>query len=61
MSGSIITDIYWFVLHLYKTDLDKSITKKSKAEEVAELPEIHRRSYKLMIKYFGEQNDQLVL
>ena len=61
MSASIFTDIYWFVLHLYKVDLDKSITKKSKAEEVAELPEIHRRSYKLMIKYFGEQNDQLVL
>ena len=42
-------------------DLDKSVTKKTKAEEVAELPEIHRRNYKLMIKYFGEQNDQLVL
>ena len=54
MLGSVITDTYWFVLHLYKMDLDKSITKKTKAEEVSELPEIHRRSYKLMIKYFGE-------
>ena len=42
-------------------DLDKSTTKKEKAEELSELPEIHRRSYKKMLKYFGEQNDQLVL
>jgi len=61
MTGSVITDTYWFIRHLYKMDLDKSVTKKTKAEEVAELPEIHRRNYKLMIKYFGEQNDQLVL
>ena len=58
---SVFTDTYWFILHLYKMDLDKSITKKSKAEEVSELPEIHRRNYKKMIRYFGEQNDQLVL
>ena len=61
MLCSAITDTGWFIAHLYKTDLDKSITKKSKEEEVAELPEIHRRNYKKMIKYFGEQNDQLVL
>eukprot|EP00354_Favella_ehrenbergii_P000440 CAMPEP_0170471676 /NCGR_PEP_ID=MMETSP0123-20130129/13840_1 /TAXON_ID=182087 /ORGANISM="Favella ehrenbergii, Strain Fehren 1" /LENGTH=98 /DNA_ID=CAMNT_0010739451 /DNA_START=2891 /DNA_END=3187 /DNA_ORIENTATION=- len=53
--------MYWFVKHLYKVDLDKSVTKKTKAEEVTELPEIHRRTYKRMLKYFGEQNDQLVL
>ena len=61
MTGSVITDTYWFIRHLYKMDLDKSITKKTKSEEVSELPEIHRRSYKLMMKYFGDQNDQLVL
>ena len=61
MSVNIITDIYWFVMHLYKMDLDKTITKKSKAEEIMELPQINRRSYKKMLKYFGEQNDQLVL
>ena len=38
MSVNIITDIYWFVMHLYKMDLDKTITKKSKAEEIMELP-----------------------
>lgn len=58
---SALTDIYWFVRHLYKMDLDKSISKKTKAEEITDLPEIHRRTYKKMIKYFAEQNDQLVL
>ena len=61
MAASVFTDTYWFIMHLYKMDLDKSITKKTKSEEVSELPEIHRRSYKLMMKYFGDQNDQLVL
>ena len=60
MLGTVITDTYWFVKHLYKSDLDKS-TSKSQKEEAADLPEIHRRSYKKMMKYFGEQNDQLVL
>ena len=50
-------DVYWFVKHLYKMDLDKSITKKTKAEEISDLPEIHRRTYKKMLKYFKEQND----
>ena len=49
------------MLHLYKMDLDKSTTKKEKSEELSELPEIHRRSYKKMLRYFAEQNDQLVL
>ena len=57
MLGSIITDTYWFVLHIYKMDLDKSTTKKEKSEELTELPEIHRRSYKKMLRYFAEQND----
>ena len=61
LSLNVVTDMYWFVKHLYKMDLDKSITKKSKAEELTELPELHRRTYKRMLKYFGEQNDQLVL
>ena len=61
MSVNIVTDVYWFVRHLYKMDLDKTITKKSKAEEMMELPQINRRSYKKMLTYFSEQNDQLVL
>lgn len=61
MTLNIVVDLYWFVKHLYKMDLDKSVIKKTKAEEVAELPEIHRLTYKKMLKYFGEQNDQLVL
>lgn len=61
MLFSALTDIYWFVKHLYKMDLDKSTSKKTKAEELTDLPEIHRRTYKKMLKYFAEQNDQLVL
>ena len=38
MSLNIFTDVYWFVKHLYKMDLDKTVTKKSKAEEMMELP-----------------------
>ena len=29
MLGTIVTDTYWFVIHLYKMDLDKSVTSKS--------------------------------
>jgi len=54
MLFSVVTDSFWFVRHLYKMDLDKSITKKTKAEETSDLPEIHRRTYKKMLKYFGE-------
>ena len=54
MSLNIFTDVYWFVKHLYKMDLDKTVTKKSKAEEMMELPQINRRSYKKMLTYFGE-------
>ena len=61
LAFNMIVDTYWFLVHLYKMDLDKSVTKKSKEEKLTELPEIHRRSYKRMLKYFGEQNDQLVL
>ncbi len=61
MLASVVTDMFWFIKHLYKMDLDKSITKKTKAEEISDLPEIHRRTYKKMLKYFSQQNDQLVL
>jgi len=53
MLASVITDMFWFIKHLYKMDLDKSITKKTKVEEISELPEIHRRTYKKMLKYFS--------
>jgi hypothetical protein len=41
-----IVDLFWFVKHLYKMDLDKSHL------QVQETTEIHRRTYKKMIKYF---------
>ena len=58
---NVIVDTYWFIRHLYKTDLDKSVTKKIKSEVSMELPEIHRRTYKRMLIYFEVQNEQLVL
>ena len=30
--GNAVTDSYWFIAHLYKMDLDKAETKKSKQE-----------------------------
>ena len=57
---NIIVDLYWFIRHLYKTDLDRTVTKKAKSEVSSELPEIHRRTYKKMLVYFSFQNDQLV-
>jgi hypothetical protein len=58
---NLIVDTWWFVSHLYKTNLDKTITKKEKQEVSLELPEIHRITYKKMLAYFSVQNDQLVL
>ena len=52
-----IIDIVWFLIHVYKKDLDKTITKRSKSEVEEELPEIHRRTYKKMLRYFETQND----
>ena len=54
---SFLVDSFWFFVHMYKSDLDKTITKRTKSEETSDLPEIHRRTYKKMLSYFELQND----
>ncbi|CDW87773.1 transient receptor potential cation subfamily member 4 [Stylonychia lemnae] len=51
---NMIVDIYWFTLHLYKMDLDKSHL------QVQQTTNLNRRTYKKMIKYFEQKNEQLV-
>lgn len=55
--ANAIVDIAWFLIHVYKKDLDKTVTKRAKSEVETELPEIHRRTYKKMLRYFETQND----
>ena len=56
-----LVDIVWFLIHIYKKDLDKTVTKTKGKQEAEALPEIHRRTYKKIQEYFEKQNDQLVL
>ena len=50
---SMIVDIFWFIAHVYKMDLDKSVQKKvfTYDKEEESLP-LHRRTYKKMLMYF---------
>ena len=56
-----LVDIVWFLIHIYKKDLDKTVTKQKGKQDADVLPEIHRRTYKKIQEYFEKQNDQLVL
>lgn len=49
----MIVDIFWFIAHVYKMDLDKSVQKKvfTYDKEEESLP-LHRRTYKKMLMYF---------
>lgn len=49
-----IVDIFWFMVHMYKMDLDKSHL------QVQVTVDLHRRTYKRMIRYFEMKNEQLV-
>ena len=57
LTFNALIDIPWFLTHVYKKDLDKTIVKRAKSEAETELPEIHRRTYKEMLAYFEKQND----
>jgi predicted metal-dependent hydrolase len=53
-----VVDLYWFLRHLYKMDLEMSShKKKASQQEVGESASgvssgIHRRTYKKMLRYF---------
>lgn len=58
---SMIVDIYWWLAHVYKMDLEKSSSKIfSYDQQEEESMPLHRRTYKKMLTYFEAQNDQLV-
>jgi len=51
---SVVVDLFWFLKHLYTMELDKSHL------QVQATPSLNRRTYKKMIAYFEQKNDQLV-
>ena len=57
LSLSCIVDLYWFLVHLYKMDLEKSQRQASGTKATVD---INRRTYKKMLKYFEQKNEQLV-
>ena len=59
---NVLVDSVWYLVHVYKTDLDRSNSSKAfiASDELSHV-EIHRRTYKKMIRYFEAKNDQLVL
>jgi len=54
---NFVVDLCWFVVHLYKMDLEK--TKHRETQDGSGY-EIKRRTYKRMIEYFALKNEQLV-
>jgi hypothetical protein len=51
---SVLVDQVWYVLHVYKMDLDKTYYYKASKSET---PEIHRRTYKKLFEYFKKGNE----
>jgi hypothetical protein len=48
---NFLVDLFWFLIHLYKMDLEK--TRHSKEDTETGGQEIKRRTYKRMIEYFA--------
>jgi hypothetical protein len=55
LGANCVVDLGWFFRHLYKMDLEKS---RSAKEGVT--VDINRRTYKKMLRYFEQKNEQLV-
>ena len=49
-------DLYWFVMHMYKMDLEKSMKNKNNIENPNQV-EINRLTYKKMLRYFDQKNE----
>jgi len=51
-----VVDIFWFIAHVYKMDLDKTehknVFRYSRTTDEADRMPLHRRTYKKMFKYF---------
>ncbi len=48
---NVILHTFWYLAHVYKMDLDKSSSSKAFSVD-KELVEVHRRTYKKMLRYF---------
>lgn len=53
-------DSFWFICHVYKTDLDKN-EYVNEHQSKGDSPELNRRVFKKMNEYFSKSNEQLVL
>ena len=59
LAFNFLVDLWWFLKHLYKMDLEKSNPKQSAEGRQANI-EINRRTYRKMVEYFSLKNEQLV-
>jgi hypothetical protein len=61
---NFLVDLGWFIRHLYKMDLEKSNTGRSKMDSIdtssTSRVEINRRTYRKMVEYFSQRNEQMV-
>lgn len=59
---NLLVDMVWYLIHIYRPNLDRSTSSKAFiGQDDVENVELHRRTYKKMLEYFEEKNDQLVL
>jgi hypothetical protein len=50
-----VVDVYWFIRHMYKMDLDK-VAQKKKDDDGGSVKAIDRKTFKKMLVYFENQN-----
>lgn len=63
LTMNLVVDMVWYLIHIYRPHLDRSNSSKAfiGQDDSVENVELHRRTYKKMLKYFEEKNEQLVL
>jgi len=55
---NVIVDSVWYLIHIYKPNLDRSNSSKAFiGNDDVNNVEIHRRTYKKMLKYFQTKNE----
>jgi len=58
LTMNVIVDMAWYLIHIYRPNLDRSNSSKAFiGSDNIESMEIHRRTYKKMLKYFEIKND----
>lgn len=55
---NVVVDSGWYLVHIYKSDLDRSNSSKAFiGNDQLNHVEVHRRTYKKMLRYFETKND----